>query len=252
MRKLLLALLAAALLFPVIVAPVLAANPTNCSSPENYNDHANINVPQIGNNIRGIKATMYASNRIAQCIDTNGLDIMAGPLYWVALTGPASNESAIIQIGVTNCNNAVQSGCQDTARLFWAYGGCDGDRPDLKDLGPAPPSGAVFQVSRESDGYYRVYANGTFYRSIYKTHPSIVCWADTGTVTADIACERWDAGDMCGQSALEVAVHGAKTQKSVEGTWYVSGFHSGSCQESNSETQCTILDEDSAYLWTVQ
>lgn len=203
---------------------------------------------------------MYATYRLAECVDDPPFDLVSGPSYWVSLVSNAGNSNDIIQIGVIKCSNAAYDPpCNGTGRLFWAYGGCGiTPVPIVRDIAAAPSSGAELKIERLSTGYYRLTADydqdGTpeYTKSIWKGDSHIVCWADTGIVKSQIACERWDSGDMCGSSLDRAAAHGIKAQKSVGGTWYNPGLTAAYCDESNSETQCLVLDSDSAQFWTAQ
>lgn len=203
--------------------------------------------------VRGVRAIMYAPYLIDDCIDTNGLDSISGPSYWVALVSASGASNAILQIGVVKCMNPIRDACNSgSSKLFWAYGGCNGYVPYPRLLSPTPSSGVELNVKRLSNGYYKLYADGVEKASIYKGDAGISCWADTGDVDADVSCERWDSGDMCGTSLDRVSAHGVWYQNAIGGSWNQTSFHSGSCQESNSETQCAILDENSAQFWTAQ
>lgn len=235
--------------------PVAAANPSNCSSSSTtYNDWATVHIPQYTQKMRAIRAVMYAPYRIEDCIDAPLGDLVSGPSYWVALTGELGGSgSDIIQIGVIECMNAIRDACNSGGpEVFWAYGGCNGYTPYPRPLTPLPPSGAEFEVERMPSGWYELRMDGVVKASIWKGDTGIVCWADTGDVNAEVSCERWDPGDMCGTSLDKAAAHGIKYKSSVGGTYYGPNLTSGSCFESNSETQCSVIDVDSANFWTAQ
>ena len=237
MRKLVAALLCAALLLPIIASPVAAAGEGPCENFSTYNDHVGMHLEPQGGfaNVRGIRSQIFDQQDLDYC--TGGNDANHGSLYWVALT-PApgnsqyGNTAAIIQIGVIRCQNIAFNVCTGTPRIFWAAGGCGiVSAPTPVDLGAAPIGGITFAVRRLSGGDHWLTAvniNGTLIaeKTLLYGNDQTECWAtNNGPIGSQIFCERLDRGDNCGGAGggNPINFQDIRYQVSIGGGWSVPG-----------------------------
>jgi hypothetical protein len=249
---------AAALLFPVIVAPVAAVAPPIaypnvgvCDGDiggDNYWNGITIRNANF-TTVRGIRAKLYKDANIQRCNDT-GFDDVNGPSYWVAIVPSPGNPyygsgQAIIQVGVIWCFEWLYPGAlcddggEDEPQLFWASGGCgspiiDAPNPEpflAQQYNAAPAGGLWFYITYLGSGDYllEIESDSGFHAQRTVSGGATDCWAaNSGTthpVRAAVYCERLDAGDACGGAGTggHVAARGVKIKKSVGGAWYYPG-----------------------------
>lgn len=271
-RKFLAALLAAALLFPVIVAPVAAVGEGGCENLQTVYSHVGDTLhPSTFTNVRGIRSQIFDQQDLDYCTSA---DLGHGPSYWVALqpsydNPEYNNPEAILQIGVIKCQNAIQSACTGSPRYFWADGGCNGDGPVAIDLGPAPIGGITFAIRHVGNSQYWLTAvpiNSNYPTISVYTEPNsthIGCWAlgggDSRRVAGAVYCERWDNGDNCGGigSSNPIDFTTIRFWVSVNGQWYIPG-NSGSplgpvsCSSASAELHCIDNGDDRFSTYAVQ
>jgi hypothetical protein len=215
-RKLLAALLGAALLLPAMGSPVLASAqpgplvedyshdwtryPCVNGTPHNRWDGVNLNYG--GWSARAVYARIDPPNQtdaFAPCTNSFGND---GASAWVAIVPGTGNEdygsaSAIIQIGIINCNGLAVTACGGGTQFhyFYADGGCLGDLPVAEDLGPANGAEHEYLIYlNKSNSTYYFQIDGVTRRTLSKYDGAVSCWIiqDKGV---QFSAETTDGGD---------------------------------------------------------
>lgn len=260
-------LVAAVLIGAVQAAPVKALR-ENCVDIQPNNQHAGITNSDATLSRYGARADIVATfdnpngATFLDCLDTNGLDAIAGSSAWVALIPRVFNPNSIVQIGVIRCTSPnfinVNEVCWNHPgefRYFWAAGGCGVAIPYPRDLGPAAAGTHNFKVQTSSASFGLYIDNASSPTVlISRSDQGVSCWSFTN-MAAQIASERWDRGDTWGSSGDESRFTTTQVKTAIGGPWitlnYPDGchFNAGGAAGSYNRTFCTKPSGSSMRTW---
>lgn len=241
MRKLCVALLAAALLFPIVVAPVAATHSTNCGDAGSDSRVTGERLSGISSKIDGVVGYVKVLGYPETCTD-NGTDLHSMTSIWVGIQPNSGAGLSIVQVGLMKCAGAgtgypqgrdsCETDIDNTWRYFYAFGGCNGNVPWPRDLGPVPAAdfGAQIKlrITHVSTGSVSFSINNvTVATAPYSS--AMGCWSnslDFGVA----ACETWDRGDSCGGFASGIVkMEGLSQRRDSDQVWITSGQVTDPC-----------------------
>jgi hypothetical protein len=230
---------------PAGPAPVAASTCSGEPFPTNLHTGTDNSSPTI--NRYGVSAYIDpAATYFRPCTSVLGND---GPSAWVALVprSTAFGDSAIVQLGIINCNYYWNSACAyPTPHYIWAQGGCNGAQPTPRDLGPADFGQHHYSIALSSSGNGRIYLWIDGVLKLYTSlgNGEISCWA-SGLRKAAWFGERLDYGDDFSGDAAEQAplwFRDARLQTVLGGSPVTPGWSPSS--------PCVMEPEWPAYGWS--
>jgi hypothetical protein len=216
-------LLMLALCLSAFAAPTAsAAIPTtpftavNCQQSGYNTLQAGERLSHFGNAIDGVGAYLTLYGPVNNCIDTTGLDAHSGTSFWIAIQ-PVSqglDDNQIVQLGMMKCDTVIGSpygtdpcgippgGHNGEWRWFYAFGGCNGNVPWARDLGPVGTS--AYNTTHKlrilhNASYIYFYIGDEEVAQI--SYSQMSCWGAHADNRSFAACEVFDSGDSCGGSS---------------------------------------------------
>jgi hypothetical protein len=184
-----------------------------------------------------------------------------GPSAWISFEprlGCAAGTSCILQIGIIECADFGNPACagQDHPRFMWAVGGCNGEEPLPKDLGPADYGNHAYVLWRYLDaGFpkYRMQIDGgaTIPPIILsETDSRMSCWI-SGERRVGWFFEKWDRGDSIGDASLKSVFTYAHFKSTQTSGWQLPGWTNGThCAWEDMSDQCVFGGTDILRGWT--
>ena len=248
-RKFLSAILAVALLLPILVAPVAAYN-GNCVSPSSnfHSGHSNSSANVSRSGAKAFITAYPAAFEICEATptdwDDNGSHAWVGMVPRDTSVGCQVPVDCIIQIGITECASFAQSVCggDNAPHYFWAWGGCNGAKPYLNDLGSAPLNGgheySVYKTLVSGSIRWQLRIDGNLKVTINPTHSRVSCWLG-GNVKATWYGERWDLGDSLGNGTSYPLTFTQMRYGIYNQGWFSPALPIGGlCQDTASDEYC--------------
>jgi hypothetical protein len=238
------------------------------------------------NDIYGVEAAI--TPRIDDCLDTNGLDLLASASVWISVGGPVDTHSGcdsglirylncrIIQMGVIACdatNDPADSPCRNgltsTPRYFYAWGRGDSEPgcpygahiPRPVDLGPAVLGATHSYKIRLLNGQWTFKIDNVLVRQQTDT----LCWA-TNSSLANFAShygERHDGADSVGTSSTSASAFGGTSIDLYNpvppvtgntGTWvthHYNGCSASGDQASEQKCSWSLPLNDTMWVWDI-
>lgn len=256
MRKLL-TMLGIVSLLALAVPTAVFANTATCGTPPGNWYFAGMGMTNTTKYFDLVSATIdpsITSTDFAIC-STTPLDFEEnGPLAWVAITG--STAESILQIGVTVCSEVGNGTCDGNTHpsFFWAYGGCNGASPFLRDLGPADSTIHKYKIEKSASSWV-LYIDDVPKAAISFSHSAISCW-NYGHIELQIMAEKWDRGDSFGDpstSGRKLQFRSVRYSYTTSSTVYAKSWGpiDGPCTaEDRPEDRCRIAVSDGFNVWT--
>ena len=215
----------------------------------------------------GVKARVdppSVTNKFDIC---NGAELIKrkGVFAWVALQPGFESRwqgtGAIIQIGLTHCDNDAYSDICVPGSIygFYAVGGC-GYRSygSLGNLGGNPRDLRVESVYVNGTTKFRGYIDNVMKFSLEQNHSHIDCWINEDTM-AIWSGETWDGGDSYGSSGgpTDKLFFGSAAYRSINGVFANPGFNAttncktGPVDSPGQNHVCDVTYNDDFYLYSV-
>lgn len=268
MRKLIMALLAAALMFPIMAAPALAA-PADCTDPVYANYHAGM-VKDVTAGPDGLR--VYAISAYINPPTLDYFDVCKGyepsphngPSSWIGLQPGAESDygpDAVLQMGITNCHEVLSSAnwCEDgnDIHAFWAVKGCGYKYVvNIADIDTTARTFMLQSVYVSGKTYFRGYMDGVQEFQIAQSDPALTCWINQDT-KAVWGGELFDGGDSFGNGGAGLWQSSAKFRVINNSTWQYTtwdpnaGCHQGPADSDNSNHVCDVTTGTQFKLYSV-
>jgi hypothetical protein len=221
----------------------------------NYN-FAGQELTEGSHQIWGAEAALAntGANYFALCIGQG--DVASASAVWPAMVGPGLND--IFQVGKVRCGHGYPLPlCDGTVHDVWAIGTTAGSGactqnqvPTAHDLGASISSSKFYQLWRDSNGFGNFTAGNGANGAIA---PSLLCWWNTSSVTADYFCETHDRGDECGGlSTAKERFNHIRYRYSATGTWQNAGGSQTLCNlgTTYSVYHCGYVDNQTFDTWS--
>lgn len=256
-----------ALLLPIALlmfsATPVAAQERTCFTNGNYHAGRGIEFP-AGTEPDRVHASVDTYPTINSgftiCDDTLTDFDDNGPAAWVsiepAVGNPVRTADTIFQVGIIQCSSFGNGACDGDGdnSFFWAYGGCNGATPTVRDLGPTDGAWHELQVSATASTFY-AYIDDVARAHIARNDPAVSCWSNTHKRVTWFG-EKWDKGDSFGEASLWI--NGLTVR--YDDMWYraVGGnsthLNGGSCYVSDPVRDFCVQPSgtDTMQLWTDQ
>jgi hypothetical protein len=274
-RRFLIALLAAALLFPV--APAAAApidrgdNPqpalntsTSCTDEIRANYHAGMFKDIYNLRVYGIETRVNPPTNASfrPCSETQGIATHDGAFAWVALQPGAestADPSSILQIGIASCREAFGTVCfYPQMNYFWAIKGCGGAL-GVYDLGPANDTIHTYRVQSvyiNSHTYFKGYIDGAEKFTVAQSDARLSCWI--GQDTAGVwSGELWDGGDSYGTGGGAQLWFQSSIYRTIGGSWVGPSWNAANAclhpadDSDNSNHVCDVTQTDTFAVYSI-